>query len=413
MPLIFLSHTTPDAAQADLLHTLLKQGLDLSLDDVMLSSKEITSVESGDEWLSALREKLDSCKVVLVMMSPNYLDSMVSLMELGAGWVTQKLRMVTITPFDDLGPVMGQLQMKRAWNKESLNALIQEIGTDTGKQVQQTAWESARDAFLDDLENAPFTRQSSNAVTQAGNILRRALDAWDPHAEDDSAARKEVSNSFLEFCPDGFSVADWIRTTPHRHDWKVGWLYGEGCPWDGFKADLRALTDPEQRDDANERLHRFMDGYSKHQSRRSHASQLKTAVEAAGEILSTTEEDVQLLLSEGERDAALRLLNDMEQRTDMDAASMESYRGNVGAKEAIVAADKEKQAAAELLARSAAKEHLPVFAAKVAQIIDLFDQDAQQTMELADIGSEADLASAIESVNRALKRVSEENPTNN
>src|SRR3954471_1243600 len=80
MATIFLSHSSRDDALASTLETWLKgQGFD----DIFADH---SSIRSGDKWTEALRRASGSCRVVLSLVTPDWLASSECFGEFTAGW---------------------------------------------------------------------------------------------------------------------------------------------------------------------------------------------------------------------------------------------------------------------------------------------------------------------------------------
>ncbi len=80
---IFLSYTTADRAQAHKLRGLLSQrpGLRVFTADTL---------SAGEDWQSKLRDELSQCDIFMVLLSPDSVDSDLTLQELGAVWALNK-----------------------------------------------------------------------------------------------------------------------------------------------------------------------------------------------------------------------------------------------------------------------------------------------------------------------------------
>ena len=86
---IFISHSCKDAYLAEKLITLLVNGLDIKKSDVFCSSIYGT-ISSGSDFANIIRNELLDCKLSVLIVTKNYLDSQFCLAELGAIWAIDK-----------------------------------------------------------------------------------------------------------------------------------------------------------------------------------------------------------------------------------------------------------------------------------------------------------------------------------
>lgn len=86
---VFLSYSAKDAVHADKLRRLLGARPDVTL----WSSDDFTA---GEPWQSALRGKLATSDLFVLLLSPETLDSSWQLKELGAAWALDKPILVVL-----------------------------------------------------------------------------------------------------------------------------------------------------------------------------------------------------------------------------------------------------------------------------------------------------------------------------
>lgn len=86
---IFISHSCEDAYLAEKLIVLLVNGLDIKKSDIFCSSIYGT-ISSGSDFASIIRDELLGCKLSVLIVTKNYLDSQFCLAELGAIWAIDK-----------------------------------------------------------------------------------------------------------------------------------------------------------------------------------------------------------------------------------------------------------------------------------------------------------------------------------
>lgn len=97
MSKIFISHATPDADLAEKLMDFLQGQYDLKRDDFFMSSDE--EFQGGDDWISIIQTEMQNAKIILPVITPDFLESHFCLCELGAAWINKKsLLPVTLHP---------------------------------------------------------------------------------------------------------------------------------------------------------------------------------------------------------------------------------------------------------------------------------------------------------------------------
>src|SRR6516165_2876261 len=84
MPVLFISHSSKDDAYADALATWLRAN---GFTDFFIDHQKIVG---GDKWPEALRASAGSCRVVVCLVTPNWLASLECFNEFGAAWYMGK-----------------------------------------------------------------------------------------------------------------------------------------------------------------------------------------------------------------------------------------------------------------------------------------------------------------------------------
>jgi len=84
MPVLFVSHSSNDDAQANALADWLRAN---GFDDVFIDHQ---SIAGGDKWPEALRTSAGSCRVVVCLVTPHWLASLECFDEFGAAWYMGK-----------------------------------------------------------------------------------------------------------------------------------------------------------------------------------------------------------------------------------------------------------------------------------------------------------------------------------
>lgn len=152
---IFISHAVKDKPLADALVDLLQLGANVNSDNVFCSSLEGLGIPSGANFVSHIKQEIQRPKVVIALISPNYLASQFCLCELGATWAMSHQMIPLLVPplsYADVQGVMTGVQLTKVDYKDGLNQFRDQLQVALGIQGAPTArWEKKRDQFLNDL----------------------------------------------------------------------------------------------------------------------------------------------------------------------------------------------------------------------------------------------------------------------
>ena len=84
---IFVSHASADAELVDqFVGTVLRNGCNLSPDDIFYTSGEDTGIPSGEDLIATVRSEVGDATLVIALISPTYQTRPVCVAELGAAW---------------------------------------------------------------------------------------------------------------------------------------------------------------------------------------------------------------------------------------------------------------------------------------------------------------------------------------
>jgi TIR domain len=99
MPVLFISHSSKDDARVDTLAAWLGAN---GFTDFFIDHQQIAG---GDKWPEALRASAGSCRVVVCLVTPNWLASLECFNEFGAAWYMGKriIPLFLLPSFADLG----------------------------------------------------------------------------------------------------------------------------------------------------------------------------------------------------------------------------------------------------------------------------------------------------------------------
>lgn len=101
-PIIFISHSSSDKKYGDALRNFII-GLGIKKDQLVYSSHPLHKIPLGQNIYDYLRSRINNTTFMIFLLSKSYLDSTVSLNEMGAAWVTQSDYLIFYVPNFDFG----------------------------------------------------------------------------------------------------------------------------------------------------------------------------------------------------------------------------------------------------------------------------------------------------------------------
>ncbi len=155
MASIFISHAVVDAKLAELLVNFLKEAIGVPNDDIFCSSLPDHGIPFGEDFNAYIRSRIEAPKLVLLLMTPAYLESAFCMMELGAAWSREHLALPIVVPPVQFDTVTKTLGLKQAWDITKKDGLI-----DLRKMIMPLvtlekrgdhAWDKKRTAWKADL----------------------------------------------------------------------------------------------------------------------------------------------------------------------------------------------------------------------------------------------------------------------
>lgn len=106
-PKIFISHAREDGATAQLLRGyLLARGISVWTDD---------QIVAGDDWADAVEQALESSEIIVLLLSPAFLNSSICFYEAGLALGKQRDKKGTVLPvlIGDVDPASVPFQLRR------------------------------------------------------------------------------------------------------------------------------------------------------------------------------------------------------------------------------------------------------------------------------------------------------------
>lgn len=110
---IFVSHAHADATVVGSLLELLVKGLTVGEGDILATSLLGKEIPAGVMWADYLKDRLTDTRLVVMVLTPNFLKSEFCLIELGALWALEKpVLPIVVPPLSkrDLGHILNNMQ---------------------------------------------------------------------------------------------------------------------------------------------------------------------------------------------------------------------------------------------------------------------------------------------------------------
>jgi hypothetical protein len=152
---IFISHASKDKKLADAFVDFLVLGLNIKNNDFFCSSLEGLGIPTGENFIDFIQKKLEGCKIVIPLLSPNYYESRFCPCELGASWILSRTLFPIIVPplqFSDIDDVLSKKQMRIIDRGNHLDELRDELTRELRlKNIKSARWGSKKDQFLNRL----------------------------------------------------------------------------------------------------------------------------------------------------------------------------------------------------------------------------------------------------------------------
>jgi hypothetical protein len=153
---IFLSHSYHDKDLANHLSKLLINGCDVSPNDILFTSSPGKDIKVGEpSFIDYLKKQLASPKLVILLITENYLASSFCLAELGASWrMGFECFPLAVNPIarNEIGGVLEVTQAGDISQENYLDQLRDKVRTVLGKEIPTAGWTVEKDVFLGGLD---------------------------------------------------------------------------------------------------------------------------------------------------------------------------------------------------------------------------------------------------------------------
>ena len=199
---IFISHAEVDKEFVDhFLDTLLMRGLNLSTNDIFCTSLPGAGIKTGRNFFEYIKEEVKGCKVIILVLTPQYMESPFCLAEAGASWVLEDSESCHVIPvvvpplkFSELKATLAVTQGENIESEEDLDDIrdsLEEAGV---------------------LVNDPKTAAWTVAKKKFQNGLTEALDSMSPPKKIPLEKVVELEDSNAEFLKQSEQDGQTIKT---------------------------------------------------------------------------------------------------------------------------------------------------------------------------------------------------------
>lgn len=156
---IFISHAVADKALADKLVSFLKEAIGVPAKSIFCSSVEGQGIPLGDDFNDYMKKQIQEPKLVILLMTPRYMESWFCLMELGATWAKSLTALPIVVPPVRFSVVSSTLGLKQGWSIDDHSKLVdlRTMITATGIGLEPRTehdWDKKRAAWKVDLRKA-------------------------------------------------------------------------------------------------------------------------------------------------------------------------------------------------------------------------------------------------------------------
>jgi len=205
---IFISHAVADKALADKFVAFLKEAVGVPAKSIFCSSIDGQNIPLGDDFNVYMRKQIQSPKLVILLMTPRYMESWFCLMELGATWAKSLKALPIVVPPNKFSVISATLGLKQGWSIDNYAKLIDLRQTIRSADVTleprtEHDWDKKRAAWKVDLKKLLKSLAPATSVLAADHKI--VVDELD-------ALKKELA-ALQEAYEDATETIDELRAT--------------------------------------------------------------------------------------------------------------------------------------------------------------------------------------------------------
>ena len=174
---IFVSHAVADRPLATLLVDFLKEAIGVPTSAIFCSSVKGHHIPLGEDFNEYIKTKIQKPKLIILLMTPAYMESSFCLMELGAAWAQNSTSLAVVVPPVDYDVVGKTLGLKQAWKITEKSGLVdlRKFVTKAVPKLEERSehtWDSKRSNFSAALRKIvlniqPYTKIDASTHKEA------------------------------------------------------------------------------------------------------------------------------------------------------------------------------------------------------------------------------------------------------
>lgn len=177
---VFISHSSEDKNLIDdFVDKVLRLSCGLNTTDIIYTSRQTTGVELGDNIPEYIKTNLQTCSLVLFMISPNYRKSEVCLNEMGAAWALNKKTISILLPgvsFNSLGWLTSLDKAIKIDDPEGLDKLASTL---CRKNLDITDWNRQKELFINTCSKRTLLLTPNNTAEEISKSIDNSIRVFD------------------------------------------------------------------------------------------------------------------------------------------------------------------------------------------------------------------------------------------
>ncbi|MGO6937867.1 TIR domain-containing protein [Rhizobium johnstonii] len=178
---IFISHAVADQAVADKLVSFLKEAIGVPSAAIFCSSVDGHGIPLGDDFNEYMKKEIQKPKLVILLMTPRYMESWFCLMELGATWAISLNPLPIVVPPVQFDAISSTLGLKQGWKIDDHTKLI-----DLRAKIRATG------IGLEERSDHDWERKRTAWRADLGRLLRNIAKPKSVTAADHEAIKEEL-----------------------------------------------------------------------------------------------------------------------------------------------------------------------------------------------------------------------------
>ena len=184
---IFISHAVADQVLADTFVTFLKEAIGVPAKDIFCSSVDGQGIPLGDDFNEYMKSQIQNPKLVILLMTPRYMESWFCLMELGATWAKSHKALPIVVPPVKFNTISNTLGLKQGWSIDNDAKLI-----DLRKMITTT------DIKLEDRIEHDWDKKRTVWKADLRKLLRTLAPATNVPASEHQEVQEELLSARRE-----------------------------------------------------------------------------------------------------------------------------------------------------------------------------------------------------------------------